>query len=144
MTVEQFNKVIELIQEGDSLRKACKKLNYSSTSTFFKFIEGNDLLIEQYTRAREERAEKIFEEILDIADHTANDTITKRFGETEVEVENHEWVNRSKLRIDARKWMLGKMQPKKYGDKLDLTSDGEKLSQDTSIVVNIVQPNQDE
>lgn len=73
----------------------------------------------QYARAREIQAEYIFEDILDIADDGRNDWMSvynKRSGEYE-DVPNPEVVNRSRLRVDARKWYLGKLQPKKYGDK---------------------------
>ena len=62
---------------------------------------------EQYTRAREDRAEGIFEEILDIADDGTNDMIVDP--ETGAERLNSEHVQRSRLRVDTRKWMLGKM-----------------------------------
>ena len=32
-------------------------------------------------------------------------------------------VQRNKLRVDARKWVLSKLAPKKYGDKLELSGD---------------------
>jgi hypothetical protein len=48
-------------------------------------------------------------------------------------MENKEVVNRSKLRVEARKWIAAKLKPKKYGEKLDVTSAGEKLEKpDTS------------
>lgn len=142
MTVDQFNKVIELIKDGKSLRKSCVELGYSRSS-FDLLVNNDETLMSQYTRAREERADKIFEEILDIADDGTNDFMTIVKGDKEYNVEDKEVTNRSRLRIDARKWMLGKMQPKKYGDKIDVTSDGEKVSS-TAIVVNIVPPNTDE
>ena len=62
-------------------------------------------------------------------------------GDELVDVENKEFINRSKVRIDARKWMLGKMQPKKYGDKLDVTTDGEKINNIPNVInVKIVNP----
>lgn len=75
-----------------------------------------------YAQAREEQADKIFEEILEIADHTANDVIIGRDGQ---ETLNHEWVARSRLRIDARKWMAGKLRPKVYGDKYEFEHSGD-------------------
>ena len=56
--------------------------------------------------------------MLEIADNSKKD-------ETPFVGINH--VHRDKLRTDVRKWMLSKMVPKKYGDKLDLTSEGEKI-----------------
>lgn len=36
-------------------------------------------------------------------------------------------MQRSRLRVDTRKFLMAKMKPKKYGDKVDLTSGGEKI-----------------
>jgi hypothetical protein len=67
--------------------------------------------------------------MLDIADDGTNDFITKTSSDgTEFEVVNTEHIQRSKLRIDTRKWNLSKMQPKKYGEKLDLTTNNESLN----------------
>ncbi len=37
---------------------------------------------------------------------------------------NGEHVQRSRLRVDTRKWILSKLAPKRYGDKLQHTGDG--------------------
>ena len=140
MKIEQFNEVIELIENGLSLRKACEKLGYHRRD-FHKLVNNDAKLNDQYTYAREERSDLIFEEILNIADDSDCDTITKMIGDELVDVENKEFINRSKVRIDARKWMLGKMQPKKYGDKLDVTTDGEKINNIPNVInVKIVNP----
>lgn len=78
--------------------------------------------VDQYTRAREEQADTIFDECLQIADDATNDYMDKINSEGEVvgQTLNTEHVQRSKLRIDTRKWMAGKMRPKKYGDKLEV------------------------
>jgi hypothetical protein len=76
------------------------------------------------------RADILFEEILEIADDSKKDTIITDQGIT---IDN-EFVQRSRIKIDARKWMLGKMQPKKYGDKIDVTSSGNELK---PIVINL-------
>lgn len=58
------------------------------------------------------------EEILEIADDGTNDWMMRQ-GENGVALEpivDHEHISRSKLRVDARKWLMAKMQPKKYGD----------------------------
>ena len=37
---------------------------------------------------------------------------------------DHEHGQRSRLRVDTRKWAAGKMAPKRYGDKIQHTGDG--------------------
>ena len=62
----------------------------------------------------------MFEEILEIADENNADAYVVD-GETKIDGNT---VQRSKLKIDARKWMLGKMQPTKYGDKVTQVHEG--------------------
>jgi len=121
--------IIERVSSGMSLKKATVNNDPISDTTFDSWCAEDKDLAGQYARAREKRADAIFEEILAIADDGTNDTmvIVGKDG-TPMEVENKEWVNRSKLRVDARKWMLSKMQPKTYGDKIDLTTKGEPIT----------------
>ena len=75
----------------------------------------------QYARAREQRADKMAEEILEIADDGKNDTYETEDGTRT----NQDVIARSKLRVDARKWLASKMSPKKYGDKVETTLKGD-------------------
>ena len=112
-----------------SLRNICKQLNVGH-STVREWIANKDHpMSDLYARAKKVQIELLAEEILDIADDGSNDLMTMGFGDKEYETENKEVTNRSKLRVDARKWLLSKLDPKKYGDKLDVTSDGEKINQ---------------
>ena len=118
---EIINIVLEKISEGESLRAILHKGNdMISRKTFNEWLSEDTVLSDHYARTCEDRQNKIFEEILDIADNTAKDTDIREAGSNVYEVPNTEWIQRSKIRIDARKWMLGKMNPKKYGDKLEV------------------------
>ena len=76
---------------------------------------------QRYARAYKQRADGIFEEILQIADDGRNDTYVDENGKTRVD-----WdvVQRSKLRVDARKWILARMDSKRFGDKIETTLQG--------------------
>jgi len=130
-----FKNILLEIEEGASLRSILRRDDMPGRTVFFDWLNDSEDKANQYARACEKRADAIFEEILDIADGTSNDTIITDKGE----VPNSEWMQRSRLRVDARKWMLGKMNPKKYGDKMDLTSGGEKL-QSNDIKIEIIKP----
>ena len=120
-----FNDICDLIINGKSLRTALKIIDNSiSGSTFFEWIRSDGEKSKQYARATEERAELMFEDMFDIADDSTDDFV-KTEGGGKLNSEN---IQRSKLRVDTRRWALSKMQPKKYGDKLDLTTDGEPIN----------------
>lgn len=73
-----------------------------------------------YARAKEDQADFLAEEIIEIADDASQDVIEVDLGDgVVVERENKEFANRSKIRIDARKWVASKLKPKKYGDKIE-------------------------
>jgi len=135
--IDSFNKIIQLIEEGTPLRKAV--LGIMSSETFYKLIHDSEELTKRYARACEVRADKMFEEILEIADNKDNDIETLELDGVEIQKSNKEVIERTKIRIDARKWMIGKMQPKKYGDKLDVTSAGNEIKQ-APPTITIIKP----
>ena len=118
-----------------SLRTVCKELgiDVSSILTWLSDDKHKEFTI-QYTRAKEEQADFLTEEMLEIADDSSQDnmTITGSDGKLKV-VEDREWTNRSRLRVDTRKWIASKLKPKKYGDKVDVTTQGQAITQVTII-----------
>ncbi len=76
---------------------------------------------EQYAHAREMQADALFDEALEIADDAAGDWTEDGNGKRALD---HEHVQRSRLRVDTRKWAAGKLAPKRYGDKIQHTGDG--------------------
>lgn len=129
--------ICERLALGESLREICASDDMPCRSTVMNWLvsagtrEELGVFLDQYTRAREAQAETIFDEILEIADDATNDWMERRLpsGET-IEVVNQEHIQRSRLRIDSRKWMAAKLQPKKYGDRIDVTSGGEKIQRE--------------
>lgn len=117
------------------LKHILKEDGMPSQSTVYNWLRIHPEFLEKYTRAREDQADFMAEEILDIADDGSNDLMTIVKGDESYEVENKEVVNRSKLRVEARKWIASKLKPKKYGDKVDLTSDGDKINGQVHIYI---------
>jgi hypothetical protein len=137
-----FKIIISEIENGASLRSCLRKDNRPSSSTFFIWIDEDIEKSKQYERAVELRSEYLFDEIIEIADKQGEDVSEDKDGNRVI---NHNIVQRNRLQIDARKWALSKMLPKKYGDKLDMTSGGEKLqSTPSAINVRIIEPNDED
>jgi len=112
---ENFNYILLEIERGKSLRSSLKGL--MSSNTFYQIVESNESFKLQYARACEERADKIFDDIILIADDNENDTFIDDNG---IKRANIDVIQRSKLMVDTRKWVLSKLNPKKYGDKLNV------------------------
>jgi hypothetical protein len=80
---------------------------------------------QQYAKAREALLDHWAEEITEIADDGSNDWIKREAEEGRVEIKvDAEHINRSRLRVDTRKWLLSKLAPKKYGDKTQVEHSG--------------------
>ena len=123
-TQELADEICEGITLGNSIRTVCKPEHMPAISIFYKWIRTNEEFAKQYARACTERTEAMAEDILDIADDGTNDYMETADGTTEY---NGDSIQRAKLRVDTRKWLMAKMKPKRYGEKLDVVSDGEKL-----------------
>jgi hypothetical protein len=119
---EKINVICERISDGESVRSILKDKIPFARSTFYCIVSENKDIADQYARAMLERQEALFEEILTIADSQENDIVLSSDG---VEVINHNVIQRNRLQIDARKWNLSRMNPKKYGDKVDVNHSGE-------------------
>jgi hypothetical protein len=128
---ELADKICLRICEGESLKRICRDGDMPARSTVHKWLLDDDkkYFVDKYEFACNVRAENMFDELEEIADDGTNDYIERenRDGGT-YETLNSENIQRSRLRIDVRKWYLSKVMPKKYGDKMDLTSGGDKIA----------------
>jgi hypothetical protein len=127
------------LAEGKSLRSVCAQENMPSTSSVFRWLAAQESFREQYARAKQESVEAMAEEIMDIADDGTNDYMTITKGKSSYEVVNGEAIQRSKLRVDTRKWLMSKIKPKKYGDRLEVVPPGgEALSPEAEAILSRV------
>jgi len=113
-TQEMADLICKRLADGESLRSICANDGFPAASTVFKWLSEKQPFSEQYARAREAQADHLAEQILQIADDGSNDTYPTDDGQAV----NHDVIARSRLRVDARKWLASKMAPKKYGDKV--------------------------
>lgn len=117
--------ICERIAMGESVLQICRhdeKMPVARTVYLWLLREDMAAFKKLYEAAREIQAEVFYDELNDIADDGSNDWYDKQVGEDgfTIRVFDHEHVQRSKLRVDTRKWMLARMNAKKYGDKLDI------------------------
>lgn len=128
-TEELANKICKLIEEGNSLKKIGEMDGMPTRATIHNWLldEDKKSFFDNYEKAVNIRTENMFDELNEIAD-----TVLP------------EETNKARLRVDTRKWYLSKVMPKKYGDKLDVTSgnkpipmiDLTKLSKEHESILN--------
>lgn len=111
-TKELADRICDLLSDGLSLRKVCSLDELPDKSTVFSWLRTHKEFADQYARAKQEGTDAWAEELHEIVD--------------EVE-EDKEAINKARLRVDTRKWLMAKMKPKKYGDQVDVTSGGDKI-----------------
>lgn len=114
-TQELADMICDRIADGESLRKICRDEDMPVTSSVCKWLNEQPAFAEQYARAREVQADTMADDILSIADDGLNDTYLDGDGNKRTD---QDVIARSRLRVDARKWLASKMAPKKYGDKV--------------------------
>lgn len=122
-TPEKAADICLRIADGQSVREIARSDDMPAMSTIFKWLAEHKEFSEQYARAKEAQAEHLAEDILDIADDARNDWMERRDEENAGWQANGEHIQRSRLRIDSRKWLLAKMLPKKYGERVALAGD---------------------
>lgn len=112
--------------EGESMRAICRDPAMPSRSKLAKELVENSEFATQYLQARELLYSGWADEILDIADDGTTDYVIKvgRNGH-EYEAVDQEHIQRSRLRVEARKWLLSKLMPSTYGDKVEHEHGGE-------------------
>ncbi len=106
---------------GETLRGICKDEGMPAAPTVRYWVVTDQPagFAERYARAREAQAEAWSDEIVEISDDTANDThVTTYEGGVQRTSPNTEWLGRSRLKVDSRKWLMAKLHPGRYGDHL--------------------------
>ena len=120
-TLQLENEILARLAAGETLRQICRTPGYPSHPAVVQWTyDGAEddpaSFANRYARARREGLDVMAEEILEIADDGTNDFMTRVAATGQNKVLDAEHVNRSRLRVDSRKWLLSKMRPDKYGD----------------------------
>lgn len=107
---EMYETILDQLIEGKSLRLICGADGMPNRSTVLRWLDVDEAFAAKYARAREMQADYMDDLILETAETCKADTAAA-----------------DRVKIDAYKWRAAKLRPKVYGDKIDLTSGGEKL-----------------
>lgn len=109
-------RILHEIMGGASVRKVCAQPWAPSAQTFYRWLGQYPDFLSGYTWATELRIHALYDEILAIADDSSRDWITKKDGMGRlIRIPNTGAVERDRLRIHARQWIIERMRPRKYG-----------------------------
>jgi hypothetical protein len=116
-TEELADAICERLCMGESLRRITKDEGMPSIATVMRWLLNIPEFDNKYARARQLQAEVWADEMIDIADDATNDYMEKKGKEGSFEL-NPENIQRSKMRLEQRRWYAEKLRPKVYGPKL--------------------------
>jgi hypothetical protein len=109
-TPENADRICELLAEGHTLRQIARELGLKTESGIVEWgnDEGDAPFRERYARAMQRRWERMADELVEISD--ADCTIDGK--------PDNALVQQARLRVDTRKWILSKMLPRRFGDRV--------------------------
>lgn len=116
--------ICERLANGETLRSICRDDHMPTYRSVYRWRSTDAEFSSRFALARELGGDVIAEETIEIADETARDTIATEHGEKP----NTEWIARSKLRVETRLKLLAVWFPRKYGQRIDVTSGNEALN----------------
>jgi len=150
-TKELSDKLCAKLSDGISLRKICEEKQFPSKTNIFKWLRTNQEFRDQYAIAKKESADAHSDDIIDIVD---NEALQPVIFEGEVVIVNGKpllaanavTVAHARLRMDARKWLSSKLNPKKYGDRIQAehTSPDGSMSPPKRIILEAASDNQED
>jgi hypothetical protein len=125
-------KICSKLAHGQSVRTICRVDGMPNPDTIYEWLRVHKEFAEQYAKAKDDGCDAMFDDLLAIADDGENDYMETFDDDGKPTGYKFcgEHFQRSRLRVDTRKWYLSKLKPKKYGDKLELgggTSDTTRI-----------------
>lgn len=114
-STEIFDGICDRLANGELLNAICKDANMPDRATVYRWIKVDDDRRRKYDLARQHCMDALSDTILDIAWDASKDTTTTERG---TPVANHEWIARSRLKVDTLKFLMAKINPMRFGDKL--------------------------
>ena len=111
----------EQISEGKSLSSALKTSEgMPSYQLVMLMLRNNPEFRTMYEKAVESRADRLAEEIIELADQEMPEGLEGPMASA--------WVQQKRMQVDARKWIASKLKPKTYGDRIDVAVTDHRIS----------------
>ncbi len=132
-SLELAKKVCAEFAKGQSFKRIYEDNDWAPThSTVYGWMSKHPEFLSLYKEAKMKALDAMAEDIVHIADDATKDDMIGKHGGL---LTDHENIQRSRLRIETRKWVMAKFAPKKYGEKLEIEQtnkniDVTKLSND--------------
>ncbi len=121
---------------SETLRQISRDESMPDKATIMRWVIKHEEFRDLYVKALEMRMHFWADDIVEIADDGSNDWMEKELeGGHIIEVENKEVIARSRLRVDVRKWLMVKLAPRTYGERLEVDNKGKVTTEHVHIYV---------
>ena len=115
-----WGEVVTRMSAGKSLSTVLREPGMPPWTTFQEMLRSNDQLRLAYEKAVQDRADRLADEIIELADAEPPEGLEG--------VAVSAWVNQKRLQVDARKWVASKLKPRTYGDRIDVSVSDNRIS----------------
>jgi len=115
-----WGEVLMQMSAGKSLSTVLREPNMPPWTTFNRMLRKSEELRSAYDKAVQDRADRLADEIIELADADPPDGLEGPA--------LNAWVQQKRLQVDARKWVASKLKPKTYGDRIDVSVVDQRIS----------------
>lgn len=132
-------RVCELLMQNHTLRQIEARDDMPTRQTICNWLAKHEAFFDQYVRAREVQTLLDEDEIQELAEDSRNDWVEReRKGQLVTELDR-EHLERTRLRIDTKKWLMGKRNAKRFGKSVAVTGkDGGAVKHELSTVGDVL------
>lgn len=122
------DEICEWIAQGKTLREYCRQPNKPDWTTVYAWKRKDEAFHQRFVRAREDGADAIAEECLELIDTEPERAIIESGeGRSSSRVDTG-YVQWKRNQVEQRLKLLAKWHPAKYGERIDVTSGNEPLT----------------
>lgn len=139
-TEEMGKAICDLLSDGESLVSICSTDGFPTRPTVMNWLKQFPEFATKYAQARINQADALFDDVLSLADNTCEGTKTvtetSAAGAVVTKEYTGDMLEHRKLQIETRKWIAGRIMPKKYGDRVvqeHVGADGGPIASTTTV-----------
>lgn len=123
-TEEFAAEICKRLALGETLKGICRSEYLPSSSTVLGWVlDDREGFSDRYKAARELCLEAWADDVIEIGDDATNDWMVRHGEDSAGWQANGDHISRARLRIESRKWMLSRLRPDKYGDRVQVAGD---------------------
>ena len=134
--------VLARVSMGDTLRAISREIGFNEGTFRLKIVKDPELRT-QYRASREMQAEAWSDQIVELADTIKIGQRTKQLADGGIEISTADMVERANLQINTRKWLMMRLHPAVYGEKVEQQITGKGGSEAVAFTISIDRVNED-